>query len=169
MCTRVRAYHFWMQKNRRNDKPVFSPPDDIRRGTDLSAARFYGHTPRKLPPFKSNLPHHRRLRPLRRPVIIQQHPRVCQGLFKKISLSFSENLPFTAWPVQFRDFQENLAPKVLEGRMIWRADNFLGRGRISPTSSGSCPRSARIGRPPGRLFPQERTAEAVLRGSQLNL
>ena len=51
MCPRFRAYHSWPRKNRRIDRPVSSLPGDIRRGTDLSAARFYGHTPRKLPVF----------------------------------------------------------------------------------------------------------------------
>lgn len=40
MCPRFRAYHFWPRKNRRNDRPVFLLPDDIRRGTKLSAARL---------------------------------------------------------------------------------------------------------------------------------
>lgn len=51
MCPRFRAYHSRPRKNRHIDRPVSSLPGDIRRGTDLSAARFYGHTPRKLPVF----------------------------------------------------------------------------------------------------------------------
>ena len=39
-CTRFRAYHSQSRKNRLIDRPVFSLPGDLRRGTDLSAARF---------------------------------------------------------------------------------------------------------------------------------
>ena len=72
------------------DRPVFSVPGDIRRGTKRSAARFYGHTPHKLPRLASNLVHHRRMRLLRRPVIIQQHFRVCQGVIQKNFYNFVE-------------------------------------------------------------------------------
>ena len=79
---------FQTAKKPAQDRPVFSGPGDIRRGTKLSAARSNGHTPRKLPHFMSNLPHHRRLRPFRRPVIIQ-HPSVCvKGFLKKILADF---------------------------------------------------------------------------------
>ena len=56
--------------------------------------------------FLSNLPHHRRLRPNRRLAIIQQHPRVCQALFKNflpLFLFFLALAPHIVFCVLFPD------------------------------------------------------------------
>ena len=67
--------------------------------------------------FLSNLPHHRRLRPSRRLVIIQQHRRVCQAFFKNFFVVFFRPLfrPFQAlYLVSFFHLSRNA--KRREGR-----------------------------------------------------
>ena len=74
-------------------RPVPPNHSDIRCAQVLQPpdSRTYSAEVTSLP---SNLPHHRRLRPNRRLIMIQQHPRVCQAYFFKKPSYFVSFLRF---------------------------------------------------------------------------
>ena len=74
-------------------RPVPPNHSDIRRAQVLQPpdSRTYSA---EVTSFPSNLPHHRRLRPNRRLIMIQQHPRVCQAYFFKKPSYFASFLHF---------------------------------------------------------------------------
>ena len=109
--TRFRAYHSRPRKNRRIDRPVLSVPAIYAGLAQPPDSRTYSA---EVTSFLSNLPHHRRLRPLRRPVIIQ-HTAVCVKRFsKKILADFPEFAEDGLWIFQKHEETPPRGPLLTE-------------------------------------------------------
>ena len=82
--------------------PVFPMPDDIRRGRKLSAARS-SDILRGSYRFSPQSSASSQVASLRRPVIIQQHARVCQGVFQKYLADFRGEAAYSLCDLRITD------------------------------------------------------------------